>query len=345
MARLRGLAALALASLVPGCSSEYPGFGNSNPTLPIRPGSSLLFAGNGFAARGGSPRELFSAEETGASVSRLTFCSNSRPCDIAEGAPAPDRNRVAIRRITDSDSDGRLTAADGASLVVANMSRSEESTLILPGEVVTAVDWSPVSDILVFVATGEGGLEDMWRIDSTGQNRGNLTQTALVAERRPRIDPSGAVAVFERVDETGKGQIYIYVSSVNQVQVTTGGPGTERLAGTPYVVGGDTDPDYSPDGTSIVFRRLTGTGNGGLGTWDIMTVRSDGTALTSIATGPAFRGAPDWGPLGIVFPEIDRGTGGGARLVLVAPDGSGRRTPVTLGPAFDLSHPRWLVAE
>jgi Tol biopolymer transport system component len=345
MLRLRGLVAVALASLLPGCSSEHAGFGNTNATIPIRPGSRLIFTGNGFAPRGGSPREVFSAEETGASVNRLTFCNNSRPCDMAEGSPAPDRNRVAIRRVTDTDSDGRLTAADGASLVIANMSRSEESTIVLAGEMVTAVDWSPVSEVLVFVATGEGGLEDMWRIDSSGQNRGNLTQTANVAERRPRIDPTGSVAAFERVDETGKGQIYIYNSSVNLVRVTTGGPGTERLAGTPYIVGGDTDPDYSPDGGSIVFRRLTGTGNSGLGTWDVMTVRTDGTGLTAIASGPAFRGAPDWGPQGIVFPEIDRAASGGARLVLVAADGSGRRTPVTLGPSFDLSYPRWLAVE
>ena len=89
----------------------------------------------------------------------------------------------------------------------------------------------------------------------------------------------------------------------------------------------------------MVFRRLTGSGNGALGTWDIMTARLDGTGLTTLVTGAAFRGAPDWGPKGIVFPEVDSTS---ARLVLVQGDGSGRQVLVTLGSSFDISYPRWL---
>ena len=70
-----------------------------------------------------------------------------------------------------------------------------------------------------------------------------------------------------------------------------------------------------------------------------MTARLDGSALTTIVTGPAFRGAPDWGPKGILFPESD---GTSMRLVLVQPDGSGRQVLVTLGSSFDISYPRWL---
>ena len=124
-------------------------------------------------------------------------------------------------------------------------------------------------------------------------------------------------------------------------RVSAGADGSERLAGTPYAVGSDADPDYSPDGRSVVFRRLTATGNGGLGTWDLMTARLDGSALTTIVTGPAFRGAPDWGSRGIVFPETDAAAGA-ARLVLVQADGSGRQALVTLGSSFEISYPRWL---
>ena len=55
-----------------------------------------------------------------------------------------------------------------------------------------------------------------------------------------------------------------------------------------------------------------------------MTIRSDGANLTTIATGAAYRGAPDWGKAGIVFVESDAAAGE-SRLVLVQPDGSGRR--------------------
>jgi Tol biopolymer transport system component len=343
MMPLRLRASVVGLALAASCSSDYPGFQNPNPTLPLKPGASLLFTGNGYITRGGSPRELFAVETSGANLSRLTFCNNSRPCDVVEAAASTDRNRVAIRRLTDVDGDGRLTSADGEALLVVDLSRSEEASLQLSSGQVSGVDWSPAGEVIVYSGLGEGNLEDLWRIDSNGQNKGNLTASAAIRERRPRIDPQGMIAVFERIESGGKAQIYIFNSSVSQVKVTSGGPGAELLTGTPYIVGSDADPDFSPDGKSVVFRRLTGTGNGGLGTWDIMTVHTDGSGLQTIATGPSFRGAPDWGPQGIVFPEIDRASSGAAALVLIQPDGSGRRTLVTLGSSFDLSYPRWLA--
>ena len=82
------------------------------------------------------------------------------------------------------------------------------------------------------------------------------------------------------------------------------------------------------------------TGNGGLGNWDVMTVASDGTGLSTLAGGPGYRGAPDWGSRGIVFHEIDPASGLN-RIVTVAPDGT-RRTPLTVAPTAGLQFPRWL---
>ncbi|HXY42158.1 MAG TPA: hypothetical protein VEQ10_20955, partial [Vicinamibacteria bacterium] len=112
------------------------------------------------------------------------------------------------------------------------------------------------------------------------------------------------------------------------------------LAGTLYVVGCDADPDFSPDGNSIVFRRLTGIGNGGLGTWDLMTMKSDGTAQQVILTGAVYRGAPDWGKTGIVFVETDAAAEL-SRLVAVQPDGSGRQVLREEPAAFGMMSPRW----
>src|SRR5262249_17997071 len=160
--------------------------------------------------------------------------------------------------------------------------------------------------------------------DPNGQNLGNLTQTPTVRERRPRIDPTGSVAAFERIAGTGNGKslVYIYQGASSQFAVTTGGPGTDLLSGTSYIVGPDTDPDYQRDGGSLVFRRLTSTGDGTLGYWDILKVKTDGPGLTTIATGPAYRGAPDWDSRGIIFVETDVATGT-TSIVLVQADGSG----------------------
>jgi len=149
---------------------------------------------------------------------------------------------------------------------------------------------------------------------------------------------TGSVAVYERIDDTGKAQVYVLFAG--QPRVTAGGPGAEPLAGTPLVVGSDADPDFSPDGRLAVFRRLTGTTDPGRGAWDVMIVNLTDGSLTTVASGPAHRGAPDWGPQGIVFAEAE--AGGERRLVMVQPDGSGRRVLLTVGSSFDLSSPRWL---
>ena len=318
------------AALLAACNTTYDNpFANSNPTVAPRADATIVYASNGYAARPGSPDEIFAVGDGGAGVTRLTFCNNdTRRCSSIEAAPAPDRFRVALRRVdTDSNKDGQLTAADGEALLVVDLARSVEGGLLQSNAKVSGIDWSPTGDVLVYSAAGEGGIEDLYRADPNGQNTRNLTSTNTVRERRPRIDPSGSAALFERIDVDGKGQIWLFSSTGTQVRVTTGGDGGAALAGTPYVVGSDADPDYSPDGRSVVFRRLTGSGNGALGTWDIMTARLDGTGLTTLVTGAAFRGAPDWGPKGIVFPEVDSTS---ARLVLVQGDGSGRQVLVTL---------------
>jgi hypothetical protein len=350
--------ALLLAALASGCQSNFPNpFERTAPLPTSRVEQDLIFTGNGYAARGGSPREVFAVEDDGSGLARLTFCSTAtRPCNSEEAAPAPDRKRIVVRRVlTDTDRDGRLTAADGESLVMMDLARGVEGALtpatvggtgtVTRPERISGVDWSPVADILVFAASVDGGNEDLFRTvprpDPDFAQTFNLTSSAAIRERRPRIDPAGSVAVFERIDATRKGEIWIFSSSTNQTRLTSGGTAGEPLPGTPYVVGSDADPDYSPDGQSVVFRRLTGLGNGGLGTWDVMTIRTNRTELAVVATGNAFRGAPDWGPRGIVFNEIDAAAGT-SKLVLLPQDGSPARTLVTLSSQFDIAFPRWL---
>lgn len=359
---LRAAASLLfLAALGTACNTSYPNpFENAeaSPTAIPPPDAALVFTGNGHASQPGGSRELFAVAEEGGTATRLTFCSSTGSCDTSEAAFASDRERVAVRRAAeDTNGDGKLTAEDGEALVYVDLARQVEAILVSADRRVTGVDWSPVEDLLVYSAQGIGG-EDLFRTtpirptpDNAQQTR-NLTCSAVpgtttpdcdpaIRERRPRIDPTGTVAAFERIDATGKARIFIFQSSSSLVPVTTGGPGSEPLAGTPYVVGSDADPDYSPDGGSLVFRRLTATGNGGRGTWDVLTVRVDGTGLAILASGAAWRGAPDWGPGGIVFPEQDQATGI-PRLVLVQPDGSGRREVVSLAAGFELAAPRWL---
>ena len=338
----RAALAVVLAGALGGCNTEYDNpFAQTETGLPPPNAADVVFTSNTYTTRTGSPREIYAAEDGGAGVTRLTFCNTEqRRCDNVEAAPAPERQRMAIRRVaTDANNDGQLTAADGESLVFVDLSRSVEAELLPANARVNGVDWSPLGDFIIYSAVGEGGQDDIFIMDPNGQNNRNRTLSPGLSERRPRLNASANSAVYERIDNTGKGHIFIF----SAFRVTSGGPGSEPLAGTHYVVGSDADPDFSPDGRLVVFRRLTGTGNGGLGTWDILTARTDGTELMVVASGPAYRGAPDWGPDGILFNEVDVAASR-SQLVTIDAAGTNRRTPVTLGGNILLSYPRWLQA-
>ena len=335
--------AVVAATFILGCARTYDNpFAASHLTDPPPAAASIVFTSNAHNTRPGSGREVFAVEESGANPTRLTFCGEAgAACSSLEASFGNDRRRAVVRRVlADTDSDGRLTAADGESLFLVDFERSVEGGLLPAGARVSAVDWSAISNVIVYSGAGAGGQEDIYRMDPNGQNNRNITDTTGIRERHPRVDPTGSIAVFERIDATGKGEIWVFLTTQSQSRLTSGGTAGAALPQTPYVVGSDADPDYSPDGRSIVFRRLRALGDGRLGQWDVMTVRADGTGLTTLVSGPAYRDAPEWGPRGIVFTET--GSDGRTEIVIVDPDGSNRRAVVTVGSGVDLGAPRWL---
>jgi Tol biopolymer transport system component len=337
----RSAAALvsALALCIGACAKDQPNpFLQVNVTTLPRSDDTLVFTSNGYG-EGGGPREVFSVGPSNSPL-RLTTCNNAeRTCDHVEAVPSRDHRKLAARRVVeDTNSDGRFTEADATSLMLIDLARSVEGELVSSQRSVTGVDWSPVEDLIVYTALSIQGSEDLFRIDPNGANDAPVATTPAIKERSPRFDPTGFTAIFEGIDSDGKSRIYV-LNSPSAIALTDGGPGSEPLAGTPYVVGSDADPSYSPDGREIVFRRLVGTGNGGFGVWDLMLVAYDGSRERTLATGPIFRGAPDWGPQGIAFVEIDAAASR-ASLVVLSPDGASRSVLVT-GSSL-LSNPRWL---
>jgi Tol biopolymer transport system component len=335
MPRPSRLALIALTVAGTGCNKEYPNpFAQGGRTMPPAKTAAIVLTTGLWSTQANAPRELFAIDPDGANPTQLTFCSNAAtPCDVLEPVPSPLRTRMMLRRLD--------SGAAGETLVFEDLERSAEAVIAQAAQRVSGADWSPQDGVVVYSAVGQGNLEDLYRVDPNGQNASNLTQTATVRERRPRIDPGGTVAVYERIEADGKGGIFIFQNSNTQQRVTSGGSGTDVLAATGEVVGSDSDPDFSPDDKSIVFRRLTSTGGSGLGTWDILTVRTDGTSLATLASGPIFRGAPDWGAQGILFTEVDA-SAGTARVVLIQPDGSGRKVLLTQPATTRLGTARWL---
>lgn len=331
----RGTAfALGLALFVGACSNDSSNpFASVAASRPPSAGASILFLSSSWDTKPG-PREILAIDLAGGTPERLTACATATtPCDFVQVAPSPDRNRLAAIR-TNVGAEAGATA-----LYFMDLSRSVEQMLVATKRV-GWVDWSPDNAFLLYTVKDAGNREDLYYNYPNGSAEQNLTSSTDVSERAPRVDPGATTAAFERIDATGVPRIYVYQA----IPVTTGDVVGANLPGTPYFVGSDAEPAWSPDGTRLVFRRLTGIGNGGLGTWDILTIKTDGTELQTIATGAAFRGAPDWGHAGILFVETDTAAGE-SRLVLVQPDGSGRKVLRTEPSSFGMTGPRFLSGQ
>ena len=332
---LRRLALVSSIALAAGCGDDASNpFTGLTASQPPSADAVLLFVSGSWDPTPGKARELLALNADGSKTERLTSCAQQgAPCDFVQVAPSPNRNRVAAIRTTPE------AEAGASALYFMDLSRSVE-TMIFPNRRVASVDYSPDGSFIVYSApVGQTAAEDLFYSQPDGQQEQNLTESAGFRERNPRVDPFARTVIFERFDEAGVSRIYLYAETA----LTSGPAQGPPLPGTPYVVGADADPVISPDGGWVAFRRLTGVGNGGLGTWDLLTLKADGLSTPEVlVTGALFRGAPDWGARGIVFVETDAARSR-SELVLIQRDGTGRTVLRTEDAAFRMGAPRWLL--
>jgi hypothetical protein len=290
--------------------------------------SVIAFVSASWATDAGQPRELLAITADGSKVERLTGCAqNPDPCDMIQVSFGPDRNRIAaVRGSTKGD-------PSATALYFMDLARSVEKLLFSRRRVVS-VDWSAAGGFLLYSSPGDtGSAEDLWTCQPDATQDQNLTNTPGLRERSGRVDAAAQTAVFELIDATGVGRIVLFPAGTPLTSGPAAGP---ALPNTPYVVGGDADPVFSPDFKEVAFRRLTA-----LGTWDLLAVKVDGTGLRTIATGGVFIGPADWSSRGIAFVETDAAAAL-SRLVVVQADGSGRQVVRTESAAFNMGTPRWI---
>jgi len=340
--RFSSLAAVLVAVLVAGCSDDPE---NLLDTLSFSRSPSedavVIYVSGAWTEETGQPRELFAVDADGTEVERLTSCTQqSNPCDYLQVAPSSNRDRIVAVRGT-IEGDPLATA-----LYFVDLGRSVE-TIITPARRVQGADWAFDDSFLVY---STGDVENLFGVRPNGDDNETLTQTPDQRERSPRIDRSLRGAAYEEFEQTpGKSGIFVFFFQGGEggdnpsARFTDGGPGSEVLPGTPYIVGSDASPAFAPDSQQMVFRRLTGTGNGGLGTWDLYLVATQLEADPELLVGggDVYRGAPDWNPTGIVFVETDSASGE-SRLVVIQPDGSGRQVLHSEDAGYRMGAPRWL---
>jgi len=115
----------------------------------------------------------------------------------------------------------------------------------------------------------------------------------------PMISPDGrTVAYWATAMEGGPngGSIYTLALDGSSPPVRL----TNRSAGS------DADPTWSPDGSMIAFRRRVASDN-----FDVYVMRSDGSGVRPVATGPAVEEKPTWSPDGSQLMIISNRTASG----------------------------------
>ena len=297
-----------------------------------------LFASGSWAEAPGQPRELFALNSDG-SVERLTTCTQTdNPCDFIEVITSSNRARVAaVRGAVEGD-------PEASALYFMDLDRSVE-TIIAPARRVQGADWAIDDSFLIYSA---GDVENLFFVRPNGDEDRPLTESDDLRERSPRLDPTVSFVAYEGLPETpGKSGVYLYLGTTNaSVVITEGGAGTEPLPGTPYIVGSDSTPAFAPNGAYVVFRRLTGTGNGGLGTWDLyyidITVQEP-EPIFIVGGDGLYRGAPDWGLDGRILVVETDAAAGTSSLVSRFADGTNREVLYTEDAGYGMQSPRWLV--
>ena len=165
--------------------------------------------------------------------------------------------------------------------------------------------------------------------DGTGQFpviEGTMPDWGVPSSPFPPPPADGKIAYTTTQDffVTNRDEIYtMYANGFRKTRVTR----NDRR---------DTNPDWSPDGTTIAFTsRIDGSD------LDIYEVNADGSFPTNLTPGPAIDAQPSWSPDGRIAFTSNRGPGDTAGIFVMNGDGS---SPTELtDPSDEVAHrePAW----
>lgn len=226
--------------------------------------------------------------------------------------------------------------------------------------------WSPDRMQIAF-ASDRNGDDEIFVMDADGMNQGSLTPLIIGSSRRPAYSPDGTQIAFDNdgdgddevwvMDVDGGAQTQLTFNDVDFDQGPTWSMNSAQILFTTFRTGSDDlfvmdrdgmnqtlrvdtgehdwQPDWSPDGTRIVF-----TVQDGAGVDNIWIVNADGqTGLRQLTFGNAEDREATWSPDGtwIAFTSDRMGN---RDIFLMTPDG-GNVTRLTTDPAED-SRPSWV---
>ena len=197
--------------------------------------------------------DVYSAEPTGMAEIRITEDGQSD-----NAAFSPDGMRLAY--------------SSGDDILIADQYGNDAQLVLSTGQGVEEIDWSPDGTELVAALTNcaESDCEyDIYTVGIDGTGLTNLTNS-IFSERSPAWSPDGSLIAFDSI-VAGERDVYT---------VQPDGAGLSNL--TDDLAAPASEPDFSPDGSRIVFE---GSPN---------SMNPDGSGKSSIFSGAR----PAWSPDG-----------------------------------------------
>ncbi|MFC3039468.1 LysM peptidoglycan-binding domain-containing protein [Virgibacillus xinjiangensis] len=235
----------------------YPGMNLVIPYAP--PGGDGLLA---YTAVQGGSFDIWLYNPRNGSSSRLT---NGLGEQYAEPFWSPDSKKIAfigrnkIVYVADVETDSiaridqispytlldwspdstQLSYVKGNQIVLYDIHAHSARTLDQPGA--SDVQWFPSGDELLFKANDANGTPQLYRIQTDGMNKRQITQLEEASFFNVRLSQDGAYALF-----TGPG---VSVSLVTTVDISTGA--IQTLPGGP--LGKNYNPEWSPGSEQIAY--------------------------------------------------------------------------------------------
>ena len=185
---------------------------------------------------------------------------------------SPDGTRIAYVSGEDSQFD----------LWVMNVNGSGRRSLTFDQATDTTPAWSPDGSRIIFVSDRAGN-NDLWSVLLDGSGLEQLT-TFPSDEATPMFSPDGTKIAFASNRDRSNFDIWIMNADGSGLQQVT-------RKDEPSNTVSDGSPDWSPDGTRLVFERWDGN-------WDVYVVNADGTGLMGLSNSEDHDGDPKYSPDG-----------------------------------------------
>jgi Tol biopolymer transport system component len=258
---------------------------------------------------GTSGSEVYSAAADGSDVKRLTWAH----AFAQDPAWSPDGSRIAYE------------SSDQSSFHLFVMNQDGSDRHIVPSDAALSSGddvqpaWSPGGSQIAFSSTrSSGGSWHIWVMNADGTNLHELPSSF---SQHPAWSPDG----LRIAGDNGDGPLFV---------IDADGTNEHRLT-TPPAFRYDESPDWSPEGSSLVFSERSFDGT----TSALYAIGADGSGLRQLTSGTYADYRPSWSPDGTTIVFDRRSTASSFQLYTVGSAG-GATTQLLSSPGNDMG-PSW----